>query len=70
MKQEVCHRQGQGAAAATTLTGWKESWIIHSIAAEHRLLLQRLQRFEIGGYNLSSHRGVDRPFHVGDSPLT
>ncbi len=63
----LCH--GQGGADATTLSEWKQSWMTHSIAAEHGLLLQRLQPFEIE-YDLSSHRGVDRPFHVGESPLT
>ena len=63
----LCHRQG--GADATTLTEWKQSWMIHSIAAEHGMMLHRLEPFEID-YNLSSHRGVDRPFHVGEVPLT
>jgi Domain of unknown function (DUF2431) len=61
--------QGQGGADATNMQEWRQSWMIHAIAAEHGFILQRLERFLID-YNLSSHRGVDRPFHVGESPMT
>jgi Domain of unknown function (DUF2431) len=62
----LCHRQG--GADATTLFEWKQSWMIHAIAAEHGLMLQRLEPFTMD-YTVSSHRGVDRPFIVGESPL-
>ena len=36
-------------------------------AAEHGLLLKKVIPFE-AKYNLSSHRGVDRGFKIGESP--
>jgi Domain of unknown function (DUF2431) len=63
----LCH--GQGGADAATMREWKTSWRAHVLAAESGLLLQRLERCE-PVYNLSSHRGVDRPFAVGPNPLT
>ena len=63
----LCH--GQGGTEANTLSEWKQSWMVDAIAAEHGLLLRRVQALEME-YDRSSHRGVDRPFRTGPSPLT
>ena len=67
----------QGGADATNLVEWRTSWMAQAYAAEHGLVLRRLEPFlrhqkttTSGCYDLSSHRGVDRPFVVGDQPLT
>ena len=58
---------GQGGMPASTLDEWKQSWQPAVFAANHRLLLSRLDPYE-PEYTLSSHRGVDRGFKVGDCP--
>jgi len=58
---------GQGGCSATTLQDWKGSWTASMFAAEHGLITVREFPFD-AQYNLSSHRGVDRPFHLGKDP--
>ncbi len=58
---------GQGGCSSTTLTEWKGSWQASMFAAEHGLLLPSVSPYE-PQYNLSSHRGVDRPFNLGREP--
>jgi len=54
-------------ASAATVIEWKGSWTASLYAAEHGLLLARAVPYE-ARYNLSSHRGVDRPFKLGTTP--
>ena len=61
----LCH--GQGGMPAESLQEWRQSWLPAVYAAEHGLLLTRLEPYE-PKYGLSSHRGVDRPFFIGDNP--
>jgi len=58
---------GQGGSSASTLEQWKRSWMVALYAADHGLLLTHVLPFE-PTHDLSSHRGVDRPFHVGKNP--
>mmetsp|Transcript_11752 Transcript_11752/g.14619 ORF Transcript_11752/g.14619 Transcript_11752/m.14619 type:complete len:401 (-) Transcript_11752:166-1368(-) len=58
----------QGGASAVNLQEWRQSWLAAQYAAEAGLLLKRLEPFSPDCYDLSSHRGQDRPFHVGDEP--
>lgn len=51
----------QGGFPATSLAEWRQSWLVPAYAAEHGLLLRRLEPFETR-YTQSSHRGVDRPW--------
>lgn len=60
--------QGQGGTESKSAIEWKASWNAAVFAAEHGLLLRQLVPFN-DTYNLSSHRGVDRPFYLGDSPV-
>lgn len=60
--------EGQGGMEARSLTEWRQSWMAAHYANNHGLLLKRRELFTIS-YDLSSHRGVDRPFSVGDQPL-
>jgi hypothetical protein len=59
--------EGQGGMPASSIEEWRQSWMPALYAAEHGLLLQRYNTFE-PDYDLSSHRGVDRSFHIGKSP--
>ena len=59
----------QGGADAASLLEWRSSWMAHAYAAEHGLVLRHLRQFT-PQYDLSSHRGRDRPFAVGERPLT
>jgi hypothetical protein len=61
----LCH--GQGGMPADSLEEWRQSWLPTMYAADHGLLLRRLEPYK-PQYDLSSHRGVDRPFFIGDSP--
>jgi hypothetical protein len=61
----LCH--GQGGVPSDDLQEWRQSWMPAMYAAEHGLLLSRLEPFE-PVYGLSSHRGVDRPFYIGKNP--
>ena len=61
----LCH--GQGGMPSADLQEWRQSWMPAIYAAEHGLLLTRLEPFE-PSYGLSSHRGVDRPFYIGKNP--
>ena len=63
----VSLREEQGGAHAKDLTAWKLSWKAAELAAEAGLLLRRLEPFE-PGYDVSSYRGGDRPFQVGNNP--
>ena len=58
---------GQGGSSSTSLQEWKGSWLASMFAAEHGLLLAHVSPYE-PQYNLSSHRGVDRPFNLGKKP--
>lgn len=58
---------GQGGMPAASLDEWRQSWMPAMYAAEHGLMLTRLEQYE-PQYGLSSHRGVDRPFFIGDNP--
>lgn len=55
------------SCSATTVVEWKGSWTASKFAGEHGLLLARVSPYE-AQYNLSSHRGVDRPFKLGKTP--
>jgi Domain of unknown function (DUF2431) len=62
--------EGQGGipvSVSSSLVEWKQSWMAPMYAAEHQLLLSRAESYE-PEYCLSSHRGVDRPFRIGDAP--
>ena len=61
----LCH--GQGGMPSADLQEWRQSWMPAIYAAEHGLLLTRLEPFA-PSYGLSSHRGVDRPFYIGKNP--
>lgn len=61
----LCH--GQGGMPADSLEEWRQGWMPATYAAEHGLLLTHLEPFE-PSYGLSSYRGVDRPFFIGDQP--
>ncbi|KAL3769452.1 hypothetical protein ACHAWU_008861 [Discostella pseudostelligera] len=58
---------GQGGCSATSLLEWRGSWTASLFAGEHGLLLARVSPYE-AQYRLSSHRGVDRPFNLGNNP--
>ena len=58
---------GQGGCSSPSLQEWKGSWQASMFAAEHGLLLANVSPYE-PQYNLSSHRGVDRPFNLGKRP--
>jgi hypothetical protein len=53
--------EGQGGFPAKSLAEWRQSWLVPALAAEHGLLLQKLEAF-VPEYTQSSHRGVDRPW--------
>lgn len=59
--------EGQGGMPGTTIEDWRRSWMPAMYAAEHGLLLRRIQPYQ-PSYGLSSHRGLDRPFWIGDAP--
>ena len=59
--------QGQGGYSATTMTEYRDTWTPSYFAAGHGLLLSNVKPFE-AMYNLSSHRGVDRGFKIGNEP--
>ena len=59
--------EGQGGIPSESLEDWRKSWMPSMYAAEHGLLLRRLESFE-PTYNRSSHRGLDRGFWVGERP--
>lgn len=57
------------ADGAPSMELWKSSWMPHVYGAAYHLLLRRVEPFH-PQYALSSHRGVDRPFAVGDTAQT
>ncbi|KAL3817439.1 hypothetical protein ACHAXA_001446 [Cyclostephanos tholiformis] len=59
---------GQGGCSARTLQEWRGSWTASMLAADNGLLLARVFPYD-ATYNLSSHRGVDRPFKLGPNPM-
>ena len=59
--------QGQGGYNAKTLTEYRDTWTPLAYAADHGLLLANVKQFD-AMYNLSSHRGVDRGFKIGQEP--
>lgn len=61
----LCH--GQGGSSSSDVQQWRQSWTAAQIAAEHGLLLRNVAPFT-PQYAVSSHRGVDRPFPVGEKP--
>jgi hypothetical protein len=58
---------GQGGTSARNLIEWRQSWMVAQYAADHGLLLRTVRDFRVE-YDLSSHRGVDRGFAIGDAP--
>jgi len=54
--------EGQGGFPATTVNSWKQSWLVAAYAAEHGLLLHKLQPYT-PSYSQTSYRGKDRPWH-------
>ena len=56
-----------GLFQSSSLQAWKRSWMVPAYANQHGLLLHNVQPFAVH-YNLSSHRGVDRPFSPGQAP--
>lgn len=63
----VAFCQGQGGSNACTLIEWKGSWLAAMYAAEHGLMLHTVEPYQ-PIHDLSAHRGVDRPFRVGQKP--
>lgn len=59
--------QYQGGNHAKTVEEWKDSWTAPLYAAEHGLLNVGIQKF-YPKYNLSSFRGRDKGFNIGDHP--
>jgi hypothetical protein len=58
----------QGGAEAATLKEWRGlSWMVPAYAASHGLLLRNIVDFQ-PDYDLSSRRGQDSPFFVGETP--
>lgn len=57
----------QGGLPAESLQEWRQSWMPSMYAAKHGLLLTQLESYQ-PNYGLSSHRGVDRPFFIGNHP--
>ena len=51
----------QSGLEALNLQEWRDSWTVPMYANDAGLLLDRVEPFAVN-YNLSSHRGVDRPF--------
>jgi hypothetical protein len=64
---QVSFCQGQGGSNARTFIEWKDSWLAAMYAAEHGLMLQSMEPYQ-PIHDLSAHRGVDRPFRVGQEP--
>ena len=63
----LCEKQG--GQEARTVQEWRQSWMATEYAADSGLLLHRLEPYGTLDYNLSSHRGLDRPFSTGAEPL-
>ena len=59
---------GQGGSSSTSLQQWRGSWMASQYGAEAGLLLARVVPDFDADYNLSSHRGRDRPFGLGKVP--
>lgn len=64
---QVALRREQGGARAQDLTEWRLSWQAAELAANTGLLLSRVDPFE-ADYDVSSYRGADRGFQVGENP--
>ena len=61
--------EGQGGMGSESMRDWKASWKAAVYAAENDLLLTEIEEFsEASSYEQSSHRGVDRGFHIGKRP--
>lgn len=56
--------QNQGGFQSRTMQEWKGSWMAAMYAAEHGMLLKSVDAYQ-PIHDLSSHRGVDRPFSIG-----
>ncbi len=63
----TCSRLQNFRCSAASLLEWRGSWTASMFAGEHGLLLARVIPYE-AQYRLSSHRGVDRPFNLGNNP--
>jgi len=59
--------EGQGGGTAQTKKAWRESWKAAEYACMNGLLLRSVSPYE-PEYDLSSHRGMDRSFKVGNLP--
>lgn len=55
---------GQSGLQAPDSQSWKQSWMVPAFANQHGLLLRCVEPFSVQ-YNLSSHRGTDRAFPLG-----
>ena len=64
---QIALRREQGGARAKDLTEWRLSWQAAELAAMKGLLLSRVDPFE-ADYDVSSYRGADRGFQVGENP--
>eukprot|EP00934_Nitzschia_sp_Nitz4_P003347 Nitzschia sp. Nitz4//scaffold350_size17454//3851//4864//NITZ4_008817-RA/size17454-exonerate_est2genome-gene-0.21-mRNA-1//-1//CDS//3329548865//3337//frame0 len=62
----LCERQG--GMPCNSLEEWRQSWMVAMYAANHGLLLHNLVPFD-PDYGLRSHRGMDRPFWIGDAQM-
>lgn len=60
--------QGQGGSPSRTTEEFRQSWKAAQYAAEHGLMLRNVVTPYVIQYDLSSHRGVDRTFPVGEKP--
>lgn len=59
--------EGQGGSTSKSLEEYRSTWMPAMYAADHGLLLYTVEPFDMK-YNLSSHRGVDRGFSIGNNP--
>lgn len=64
---QVALRVEQGGSRARDLIEWRLSWQAALLAADTGLLLSRVDPFK-PSYDLTSYRGRDHAFHVGDNP--
>lgn len=59
--------EGQGGSNSKDLKGYRDTWTPNFFASQHGMMLMDVVPFS-PSYNLSSHRGVDRGFKIGQTP--
>jgi len=59
--------KGQSGMEANNVEEWRQTWTVPMFANDAGLLLDAIEKFDIQ-YNLSSHRGKDRPFPTSQMP--